>query len=131
MKEHRLPGLIPGRGVIVAKYGDPEDPFDGLLIEPGFGVNQLVQAFQEVMQRCFQQFGPWREHHAMGIADQKIITEQMPETRKLRRERRLADAETPPRSGHAAFGKKNIQGDQEAEITALKIHFGYPAHNHY
>jgi len=24
--EHRLPGLIPGRGAIVARYGDPEDP---------------------------------------------------------------------------------------------------------
>lgn len=24
--EHRLPGLIPGRGAIVARYGDPDDP---------------------------------------------------------------------------------------------------------
>lgn len=26
IEEHRLPGLIPGRGVIVAEYGKPEDP---------------------------------------------------------------------------------------------------------
>ncbi|PAV25653.1 endonuclease/exonuclease/phosphatase family metal-dependent hydrolase [Tamilnaduibacter salinus] len=26
VSEHRLPGLIPGRGAIVAKYGDPDDP---------------------------------------------------------------------------------------------------------
>lgn len=26
VEEHRLPGLIPGRGAIVARYGDPADP---------------------------------------------------------------------------------------------------------
>lgn len=26
VEEHRLPGLIPGRGAMVARYGDPDDP---------------------------------------------------------------------------------------------------------
>lgn len=44
VKEHRLPGLIPGRGVIVAKYGNPEDPL--LLVMMHLSLSKSAQQRQ-------------------------------------------------------------------------------------
>ncbi|GAB4513133.1 MAG: hypothetical protein Tsb0019_10310 [Roseibium sp.] len=93
---------------------DPEDPLTRLRPEIRLGLDQPVQALQQLVQRRAQALRTGREDHAMGIADEKIVPEKASEPRQLSGECRLADSQAPAGGGHAAFGKQDIERNQKS-----------------
>ncbi len=104
------------------RHRDREGARAGGGLEPGGGVERVVDRPERVGDRLGERLGKRRRDHPFRCADEQFIPQQLAQPVQRIADRRLRDAEGLGDGRNAPLPEQFVEDDQQVEVDVLQFH---------